>query len=68
MTKSVVQLRQKETKGENTYVQDYQWCGCPLCGSVCVRNDYGKYVKAASAAFSFSSCAAAGCRKYTLVL
>jgi len=51
----MVQLRQKETKGVNTYVQVYQWCGCPLRGSVCGGCDFRKYVKGGFGRFFFFS-------------
>lgn len=38
-------IKTERNERRNIYVQVYQWCGCPLRGSVCVRNDYGKYVK-----------------------
>lgn len=45
MTKSVIQyVCNQEKRGEQN-VQIYQWCGCPLCGTVCGGCDYGKYVK-----------------------
>lgn len=34
----------RKKRGEQN-VQVYQWCSCSVCGAVCVRNDYGKYVK-----------------------
>ena len=34
----------RKKRGEQN-VQDYQWCGCLVRGAVCVRDDYGEYVK-----------------------
>ncbi len=34
----------RKKRGEQN-VQNCKWCGCPVRGAVCVRNDYGKYVK-----------------------